>query len=116
MFYRNVLVFTLNILLFDHFSFLFFYVCVKTMLLLVLPEVEGLEGRMLTKVCERLCFWPWIGVLYSFLLVLSKCYFCSAIDCTVNTKVDMRFNVEKAYWLSEWVRERILQMVCGCES
>ncbi|KAM1050539.1 hypothetical protein ACFX13_033001 [Malus domestica] len=28
----------------------------------------------------------------------------------VNTKVDMRFNVEKAYWLSEWVRERILQM------
>ncbi|KAM2301570.1 hypothetical protein FF1_032303 [Malus domestica] len=28
----------------------------------------------------------------------------------VNSKVDMRFNVEKAYWLSEWVRERILQM------
>lgn len=28
----------------------------------------------------------------------------------VNTKVDMRFNVKKAYWLSERVRERILQM------
>ncbi|CAB4279653.1 unnamed protein product [Prunus armeniaca] len=28
----------------------------------------------------------------------------------VNTKVDMRFNVQKAYWLSEWIRERILQM------
>lgn len=28
----------------------------------------------------------------------------------VNTKVDMRFNVQNAYWLSERVRERILQM------
>lgn len=28
----------------------------------------------------------------------------------VNTKVDMRFNVKNAYWLSERVRERILQM------
>ncbi|CAL9091372.1 unnamed protein product [Musa textilis] len=28
----------------------------------------------------------------------------------VNTKVDMRFNVKKAYWLSERVRDRILQM------
>uniref|UniRef100_M0ZXD5 Immature colon carcinoma transcript n=1 Tax=Solanum tuberosum TaxID=4113 RepID=M0ZXD5_SOLTU len=28
----------------------------------------------------------------------------------VNTKVDMRFNVEKAYWLSDRVREKILQM------
>ncbi|KAL8141688.1 hypothetical protein V2J09_014720 [Rumex salicifolius] len=28
----------------------------------------------------------------------------------VNTKVDMRFNVRKATWLSERVRERILQM------
>ncbi|KAA8529168.1 hypothetical protein F0562_034033 [Nyssa sinensis] len=28
----------------------------------------------------------------------------------VNTKVDMRFNVENAYWLSERVRERIMQM------
>ncbi|XP_020678985.2 uncharacterized protein LOC110097091 isoform X2 [Dendrobium catenatum] len=27
----------------------------------------------------------------------------------VNTKVDMRFNVQKAHWLSERVRERILQ-------
>ncbi|XP_047948114.1 peptidyl-tRNA hydrolase ICT1, mitochondrial-like isoform X2 [Salvia hispanica] len=27
----------------------------------------------------------------------------------VNTKVDMRFNVKKAHWLSEWVRERIMQ-------
>ncbi|PIA50021.1 hypothetical protein AQUCO_01300628v1 [Aquilegia coerulea] len=28
----------------------------------------------------------------------------------VNTKVDMRFNVKKAYWLSERIRERILQL------
>ncbi|ONK55808.1 uncharacterized protein A4U43_C10F1190 [Asparagus officinalis] len=28
----------------------------------------------------------------------------------VNTKVDMRFNVKQAYWLSDRVRERILQM------
>ncbi|XP_008798538.1 peptidyl-tRNA hydrolase ICT1, mitochondrial-like isoform X2 [Phoenix dactylifera] len=28
----------------------------------------------------------------------------------VNTKVDMRFNVKQAHWLSERVRERILQM------
>lgn len=28
----------------------------------------------------------------------------------VNTKVDMRFNVKNAHWLSERVRERILQM------
>ncbi|KAJ4951688.1 hypothetical protein NE237_028520 [Protea cynaroides] len=28
----------------------------------------------------------------------------------VNTKVDMRFNVKNAYWLSDRVRERILQM------
>ncbi|KAI3468871.1 hypothetical protein Pfo_025534 [Paulownia fortunei] len=28
----------------------------------------------------------------------------------VNTKVDMRFNVKNAHWLSEWVRERIMQM------
>ncbi|WOL05159.1 hypothetical protein Cni_G13885 [Canna indica] len=28
----------------------------------------------------------------------------------VNTKVDMRFNVKTAYWLSERIRERILQM------
>lgn len=28
----------------------------------------------------------------------------------VNTKVDMRFNVKNAYWLSERVRDRILQM------
>lgn len=35
-----------------------------------------------------------------------RCYW------TVNTKVDMRFNVGSAYWLSERVREKILQMVC----
>nr|XP_019702184.1 uncharacterized protein LOC105033370 isoform X3 [Elaeis guineensis] len=29
----------------------------------------------------------------------------------VNTKVDMRFNVSQAHWLSERVRERILQMI-----
>ncbi|XP_070038854.1 uncharacterized protein [Nicotiana tomentosiformis] len=28
----------------------------------------------------------------------------------VNTKVDMRFNVKNAYWLSDRVREKILQM------
>ncbi|XP_076918260.1 uncharacterized protein LOC143578634 [Bidens hawaiensis] len=28
----------------------------------------------------------------------------------VNTKVDMRFNIKEAYWLSDRVREKILQM------
>ncbi|KAL3738029.1 hypothetical protein ACJRO7_019541 [Eucalyptus globulus] len=28
----------------------------------------------------------------------------------VNTKVDMRFNVNNAYWLSDRIRERIMQM------
>ncbi|KAL1177294.1 hypothetical protein V6Z11_A03G020800 [Gossypium hirsutum] len=28
----------------------------------------------------------------------------------VNTKVDMRFNVKQAYWLSDRIRERIMQM------
>nr|XP_023887344.1 peptidyl-tRNA hydrolase ICT1, mitochondrial [Quercus suber]XP_023887345.1 peptidyl-tRNA hydrolase ICT1, mitochondrial [Quercus suber]XP_023887346.1 peptidyl-tRNA hydrolase ICT1, mitochondrial [Quercus suber]POE67477.1 isoform 2 of peptidyl-trna hydrolase ict1, mitochondrial [Quercus suber] len=28
----------------------------------------------------------------------------------VNTKVDMRFNVENAYWLSDRIREKIMQM------
>lgn len=31
---------------------------------------------------------------------------------SVNTKVDMRFNVKNAYWLSERIREKILQTVC----
>ncbi|RZC11068.1 peptidyl-tRNA hydrolase ICT1, mitochondrial isoform X3 [Glycine max] len=30
-------------------------------------------------------------------------------DWAVNTKVDMRFNVKNAYWLSDRVREKILQ-------
>ncbi|PPD88742.1 hypothetical protein GOBAR_DD14316 [Gossypium barbadense] len=29
---------------------------------------------------------------------------------TLNTKVDMRFNVKQAYWLSDRIRERIMQM------
>ncbi|KAL8266510.1 hypothetical protein R6Q59_003854 [Mikania micrantha] len=29
----------------------------------------------------------------------------------VNTKVDMRFNVKEAYWLSDRIRDKILQMV-----
>lgn len=29
----------------------------------------------------------------------------------VNTKVDMRFNVKNAYWLSERIREKIMQTV-----
>jgi len=31
---------------------------------------------------------------------------------TVNTKVDMRFNVKNAYWLSDRIREKILLTVC----
>ncbi|XP_040951238.1 uncharacterized protein [Gossypium hirsutum] len=31
----------------------------------------------------------------------------------VNTKVDMRFNVKQAYWLSDRIRERIMQMIIG---
>uniref|UniRef100_A0A803R4R9 Prokaryotic-type class I peptide chain release factors domain-containing protein n=1 Tax=Cannabis sativa TaxID=3483 RepID=A0A803R4R9_CANSA len=33
---------------------------------------------------------------------------------TVNTKVDMRFNVKNAHWLSERIRDRIMQMVFHC--
>lgn len=33
------------------------------------------------------------------------------IHWTVNTKVDMRFNVKNAHWLSDRVRDKILQMV-----
>ncbi|KAB2045557.1 hypothetical protein ES319_D01G170500v1, partial [Gossypium barbadense] len=29
-------------------------------------------------------------------------------------KGDMRFNVKQAYWLSDRIRERIMQMVCHC--
>ncbi|CAI0413553.1 unnamed protein product [Linum tenue] len=32
----------------------------------------------------------------------------------VNTKVDMRFNVKNAYWLSDRIKEKILQTVCLC--
>jgi len=33
------------------------------------------------------------------------------IDWTVNTKVDMRFNVKNAHWLSDRIRDKILQTV-----
>ncbi|XP_048229911.1 uncharacterized protein LOC8272151 isoform X1 [Ricinus communis] len=32
------------------------------------------------------------------------------VNETVNTKVDMRFNVKDAYWLSDRIRDRIMQM------
>lgn len=35
---------------------------------------------------------------------------------TVNTKVDMRFSVKNAYWLSDRIREKIIQTVCFCTS
>lgn len=48
--------------------------------------------------------------------LVAKIYsgFTFVATCTVNTKVDMRFNVKQAYWLSDRIRERIMQMVCHC--
>lgn len=34
------------------------------------------------------------------------------LKLSVNTKVDMRFNVKTAYWLGDRIRERIMQLVC----
>lgn len=50
-------------------------------------------------------------------VVLLIWLFFAVTDChAVNTKVDMRFNVKNAYWLSDRIRERIIQMVCCCYS
>lgn len=43
-----------------------------------------------------------------YILHMFTCFFFFS----VNTKVDMRFNVKNAYWLSERIREKILQTVC----
>ena len=60
-------------------------------------------------------------VRMSIKVVFLECFVCSyfitlglitlIIDWTVNTKVDMRFNVKNAHWLSERVRDKILQTV-----
>lgn len=39
-------------------------------------------------------------------------YFICTNSFSVNTKVDMRFNVKNAYWLNDRIREKILQTVC----
>ncbi|XP_052483757.1 uncharacterized protein LOC105794619 [Gossypium raimondii] len=45
--------------------------------------------------------------------LVAKIYsgFTFVATCAVNTKVDMRFNVKQAYWLSDRIRVRIMQMV-----
>lgn len=48
--------------------------------------------------------------LFSFIL-LSYALFIVYICFAVNSKVDMRFNVKDAQWLSDRVRERIMQVV-----
>lgn len=63
---------------------------------------------MSTKVCS-LCF----NKLNLHMNPLLTSYWgLFSLLVTVNTKVDMRFNVENAYWLSDRIRERIMQMVC----
>ena len=56
-------------------------------------------------ICDLLFFCnPYYFYVVCFLLRLIFLF-------TVNTKVDMRFNVRNADWLSERVKERIMQMV-----
>ena len=63
---------------------------------------------MSTKVCS-LSFY----ILNLYLISLLTSYRgLFPLLVTVNTKVDMRFNVKNAYWLSDRIRERIMQMVC----
>jgi hypothetical protein len=68
-------------------SYYYLFIWFQIMLLWILPEVEDQGARM--------SIGQW-----------------TPANWTVNTKVDMRFNVENAYWLSERVREKIMQMVC----
>lgn len=51
-------------------------------------------------------------IILKRVLPLILLFFAVTDYCTVNTKVDMRFNVKNAYWLSDRIRERIMQMVC----
>lgn len=53
--------------------------------------------------------------LFLFRCIISSCATFGLIkliiDWIVNTKVDMRFNVKNAHWLSDRVRDKILQTV-----
>lgn len=75
-----------------------------------MQEVVALGVRMWTKVCCSLFHFhlysasPTNLALWLLLRLL-------LFNFTVNTKVDMRFNVQNAYWLSDRVRQRIMQMV-----
>lgn len=83
-----------------------FFVLVQIMLLLTLQEAEVLEVKMSIKV--------WCSFFQKIKLpsIFSFSSFIQGVSIfTVNTKVDMRFNVKNAYWLSDRVREKILQMV-----
>lgn len=87
----------------------------QIMLLWTLPEVEDLGVRMWIKVDfpfplfpSNLLSWKSIVILFCLILYIPLI----PADWTVNTKVDMRFNVRNAHWLSDRVREKIMQTVC----
>lgn len=78
---------------------------------------------MSTKVCLPICtsvlcfLYSKYIALYVFFSFTSSNTSWSTYACfllllrAVNTKVDMRFNVKNAYWLSDRIREKIMQMV-----
>lgn len=81
-----------------------------------LREVVGRGVKMSIKVWQILCLSLSSKVLIPFnlfmlLFIHNYFLFWYFLFVIVNTKVDMRFNVKNAYWLSERVRDRILQMV-----
>lgn len=77
---------------------------------------------MLTKVSLPPFFFFFLSVLFCsfvffnffFLLIRTSCFYLLklVLKSSVNTKVDMRFNVKNADWLGERIREKIMQMVC----
>lgn len=77
--------------------------------------------HMLQISIQFLFYYIFIILVTSFHFIISNrgcCYLLLLLvetdDRTVNTKVDMRFNVKDAYWLSDRIREKIVQMVCYC--
>ena len=57
-----------------------------------------------------------VMLFYMFCFSSTSVFFFYFLAITVNTKVDMRFNVKSAYWLSERVTEKILQLVSYLDS
>lgn len=58
--------------------------------------------------CTLLCIIAFAYSMYQCFTLLPH----SSLFFSVNTKVDMRFNVKNAYWLSDRIREKIILTVC----